>query len=183
MGKSRVGSWNWILLHFGRQDCPSPATLPIPMERLFPFVVAPLPSFTYVLGPLGREEEQEWSSIFCPFVELSSRQCSTSFFLLLVSLLLPHFLPLPYPSSSFLLPADVADLLSHAPCRQLARWTGASGAVNRAALLCRFVRVPYFCVLIEVTHKKRLPPQMIAPSIPLDPETCPMHPPYAPPIN
>lgn len=57
-------------------------------------------------------------------------------------------------SSSFPLPADMADLLSHAPCRQLARWAGASGAVNRAALLCGFVRVPYFCVLIEVTHKR-----------------------------
>lgn len=127
------------------QDCPNP--LPVPVGLLFPSVFLLLPVFSYAWGPLGREEGEEGSSIFCPFGTVTS-------LVLQVHCPLPVSLLPPPPLSSFPLPADMADLLSHAPCRQLARWAGASGAVNRAALSCRFVRVPYFCVLIEVTHKK-----------------------------
>lgn len=183
-----MGSWNWVLTR----------TAPPPFLFLwgfyFPLSFCFSPFFSYAWGPLGREEGEEGSSIFCPFGTVTS-------LVLQVHCPLPVSLlpPPPFPRlSSFPLPADMADLLSHAPCRQLARWAGASGAVNRAALSCRFVRVPYFCVLIEVTHKKekikKKNPQkknktfpllqMISPTIRLDPETSsPLHPPCAPPIN
>lgn len=154
---------------------------PFPVELLSPFVFA-LPRFQLCFGgPWGERR------VFHPLTRRGLSPCRRRFrsvSRLPVSLLLPCF-----PSASFPFPTDVADLLSHAPCRQLARWAGASGAVNRAGLLCRFVRVPYFCVLIEVTHKKKKrlrkkkkkpSPlfQMITPFIPLDPETySPMHPP------
>lgn len=120
---------------------------PFPVELLSPFVFA-LPRFQLCFGgPWGERR------VFHPLTRRGLSPCRRRFrsvSRLPVSLLLPCF-----PSASFPFPTDVADLLSHAPCRQLARWAGASGAVNRAGLLCRFVRVPYFCVLIEVTHKKK----------------------------
>lgn len=61
-----MGSWNWVLTRT------APPPFPVPVGLLFPSVFLLLSVFSYVWGPLGREEGEEGSSIFCPFGTVTS---------------------------------------------------------------------------------------------------------------
>lgn len=133
-GSSRVGGG--LGLGFVPFQPPGLPLLHLPHSyggSIFPLsVFAPLPIFSARLWGPGREEGEGLPSLS-------------------LSALSPYWGPQPhFPSQcsghlpffpsvfSFLIPllADMAHLLSHAPCRQLARWAGACRAVNRALRFC-----------------------------------------------